>query len=401
MSSYQLPPGTVVGERYRIEYVLGEGGYGITYYGRDSRLDLPVAVKEYYPSFWVNRYVGDSFVVRCQREYQESYEKGLERFHGEAVTLAHLHMIPEIVLVRDYFEENNTGYLVMEYLDGQNLKQMTDGFEGRIPPDILMPVMEPLILAVKKVHDLGLIHRDISPDNIMMLENGNVKLLDFGNARDTTEKRSMTLAMKQGFAPPEQYRSRGQGIWTDVYGVCATMYYCLSGKLPVQAMERLTGTPLPTLAQLGVSLPPWQEEAILQGLDLFVNKRPQSMEELWKLMYGPRDAGTHQEGNTAVFKESGQQDGKTVCMGPEDGFPGAMTGGSGGRILRTETGQNQDISESRSGIFSEDAYYINHDRTAPQTESNAWEEHAGSGTAGQNGRFREICRMIFRKVRGF
>lgn len=285
MAGYYLPPETILGNRYRLERVLGEGGYGITYYGMDMRLDLPVAVKEYYPSFWVNRSCDDGMSISCRRECRQNFEKGLERFQQEAVTLAHLHQIPEIVLVRDFFYENETGYLVMEYLDGQNLKQMTEGFGGRIPPQILMPLAEPLIMALAKVHETGLIHRDVSPDNIMMLENGTVKLLDFGNARDTTDNRSMTLAMKQGFAPPEQYTKKGQGAWTDVYGLCATLYYCLTGRRPVLAMDRLMGKELPPLTGMGVEISAGQERAILQGLDLFVNKRPQTMNALWEMMY--------------------------------------------------------------------------------------------------------------------
>lgn len=174
----------------------------------------------------------------------------------------------------------------MEFLDGQNLKQMAGGFGGRIPPEVLIPVLEPLVKAIGKIHEKGMIHRDISPDNIMMLEDGTVRLIDFGNARDTSDDKSMTMAMKQGFAPPEQYRSRGQGTYTDVYGLCATMYYCMTGKLPPQAMDRLTGTPFPTPTELGVQISPVWESAIMDGLELYVQKRIQNMEELWQRLYG-------------------------------------------------------------------------------------------------------------------
>ncbi len=351
---YQLPPGTIVGGRYHIEKVLGEGGYGITYYGTDLRLRLPVAVKEYYPGFWATRDCRESLDVKRSQAQEESYLRGLARFEDEALTLAQFHTVPEIVLVRDYLEENETGYLVMEYLDGQNLKQMTDGFGGRIPPEILMPLMESLILAVQKVHEKGLIHRDISPDNIMMLENGHVKLLDFGNARDVTEDRSMTLAMKQGFAPPEQYRSKGQGTWTDVYSLCATVYYCLTGKLPVQAMDRLTGKKLPTPGELGVLLPRCQEEAILQGLDLFVDRRPQTMRELWERMYASEDV----QSQTATQAEGMQS-----------------------RIMN-QTG--------RIDVTAADS-----DKTTDRNSTllSTYEDL-------RNGGFREVCIAIFRKLRG-
>ena len=283
---FWLPEGTITGGRYRLDKVLGVGGYGITYKGVDTRLDRVVAVKEYYPSFWVSRYSERGKEVNCMRDAWESYEKGMERFLDEAKTLASLSDVLEVVRVNDFFEENNTAYLVMDFLDGQNLKQMADGFGGRIPPDVLIPVLEPLIKALGKIHQKGLIHRDISPDNIMMLEDGTTRLIDFGNARDTTNNKSMTLAMKQGFAAPEQYKSRGQGTFTDVYGICATMYYCITGKLPPQAMERLMGTPFPKPSELGINIHPVWEQTIMEGLDLFVQKRIQTMEELWDKLYG-------------------------------------------------------------------------------------------------------------------
>lgn len=123
----------------------------------------------------------------------------------------------------------------------------------------------------------------------MMLSDGSVRLIDFGNARDVTNGKSMTLAMKQGFAAPEQYKSRGQGTWTDVYGICATVYYCLTGKLPPQAMERLTGAPFPTPTELGVDILPQWESAIMDGLDLFVKSRIQTMDELWERIYKEPD----------------------------------------------------------------------------------------------------------------
>ena len=145
--------------------------------------------------------------------------------------------------------------------------------------------MAPIIRALGQVHETGLIHRDVSPDNIMMLSDGTMRLIDFGNARDASSGQPMTLAMKEGFAPVEQYRTRGQGTWTDVYSVCATIYYCLTGKLPTQAFDRLTGTPLPTPTELGVRMPAWQEKAILDGLEIPVQQRIQDMAELWQRLY--------------------------------------------------------------------------------------------------------------------
>lgn len=284
-AQFWLGEGTVLDGRYCLEKVLGVGGYGITYRGMDQRLQCPVAVKEYYPGFWCSRFSEHGKDVHILQGMEADYNKGMERFADEARTLGQLSNISGVVRVTDFFQENGTAYLIMDFLDGKNLKQMLDGFGGRIPPDILLPVLSPVLAALRKVHERGLIHRDISPDNIMMLSDGSVRLIDFGNARDTTDNKSMTMAMKEGFAAPEQYRSRGQGTWTDVYGLCATIYYCLTGKLPPQAMERLVGAPFPRPSEMGVVIPEYQEQAIMDGLELYVQKRIQNMEELWERLY--------------------------------------------------------------------------------------------------------------------
>ena len=281
-----LAPGSLVGGRYRLEKVLGIGGYGITYQGLDTRLEGIVAVKEYFPSFCATRMIQRGSDVRCRVGYEKDYAAGMERFLKEARCLQQLDAIPGVVRVTDLFEENHTAYLVMEYLNGKTLKQMASGFGGRIPPEVLLPAMSPIIRTLRLVHETGLIHRDISPDNIMMLSDGSMRLIDFGNARDTAGQHSMTRAMKEGFAPPEQYGSHGQGTWTDVYAVCATIYYCLTGKLPSLAYDRLTGaTPLLLPSELGVRLPPWQEQAILDGLELYAQRRIQNMDALWQRLY--------------------------------------------------------------------------------------------------------------------
>lgn len=315
-AQFWLSDGTVVGGRYRLEKVLGIGGYGITYRGLDTRLERLVAVKEYYPSFWASRFTEYGCGVRVLQGMEEAFRKGMDRFLDEAKTLVQLSNISGVVRVSDFFQENGTAYLVMDYLDGKNLKQMADGFGGRIPADVLIPVLAPVISALRQVHELGMIHRDISPDNIMMLSDGSVRLIDFGNARDTTDNRSMTLAMKQGFAAPEQYRSRGQGTYTDVYGICATMYYCLTGKLPPQAMDRLTGTPFPTPSELGVSITEQWEKTIMDGLELYVNKRIQTMEELWQRLYV-----VTQPEPEPLFHTTSENYGRTTQIEPQPHFP--------------------------------------------------------------------------------
>ena len=327
-TQFWLPSGTLVGGRYTLEQVLGKGGYGITYRGTDTRLRQSVAVKEYYPTFWCSRFADMGKEVHVNQGMENHYCNGLERFLDEARTLAQLSGISGVVRVTDFFEENGTAYLVMEYLEGRNLKQVLDGYGGRIPPQVLLEIISPALFALKKVHEKGLIHRDLSPDNIMMLSDGTVRIIDFGNARDTSDDKSMTLAMKEGFAAPEQYRSNGQGPWTDVYGICATFYYCLTGKLPARAMERLMGAVLPRPSELGVAIAPGQEAAILQGLELYVSKRVQTAEELWQRLYcvpvQPVEepvAPIRPEPEPAAVaepEEAGRRDGGTVVLTPEE-----------------------------------------------------------------------------------
>lgn len=290
MAQVHLSEGTILDERYRLDGVLGAGGYGITYRATDTRLDRPVAVKEYFPCYCALRLDDWGADVRCTNGCEGDFLKGMDRFYEEARHLAQLSGLIHVVNVNDYFKENSTAYMVMDFVEGKTLKEMTDSFGGRMKPKTLMTMMAPAISALWQVHKKGLIHRDLSPDNIMVRFDGSVCLIDFGNARDTTSDKSMTMAMKQGFAGPEQYSSRGQGPYTDVYGMCATMYYCLTGAVPTQALERLTGKPLARPSELGVTMDPNQEQAIMDGLELRIERRIQNMDALWKRLYGQSDS---------------------------------------------------------------------------------------------------------------
>ena len=208
---HHLPPGSILLGRYLIGRVLGEGGFGITYIGFDLRLELKVAVKEYFPSNWVTRSAEQSLAVTRYTGASGSYEHGLERFLREARTMAKVVKQREIVSVRDFFEANDTAYIVMEYVDGTTFKELVAQRGGRIEPKELFSLVEPLFPALAAVHAAGLIHRDISPDNLM-LEGSCVRLLDFGCAREATlGSETMTITLKHGFAPIEQYQHKGQG----------------------------------------------------------------------------------------------------------------------------------------------------------------------------------------------
>ncbi len=282
---HHLPLGTVLQDRYLIGRVLGEGGFGITYIGRDLRLDMKVAVKEYYPTDKGYRYSQASLRISPYAHAQKSFQTGRERFLKEAQTMALLEKQPNIVSARDFFEENDTAYIVMEYVEGTTLKELVSQRGGRIPEEELFDLLKPLFPALESVHELGLIHRDISPDNLM-LEKGRIRLLDFGCARDTNvEAQTLTVALKQGYAPVEQYQQKGQGTWTDVYALSATIYYCLTGKTLQSAVDRLDEDEIVLPRQLGVKLSPEREEALMKGLEINYHKRYQTVKELYKGLY--------------------------------------------------------------------------------------------------------------------
>lgn len=283
---HHLPPGTVLLSRYLIGRVLGEGGFGITYIGCDLRLEMKVAIKEYFPTDKATRHAGVSLAVESYTgSSADGYAAGKTKFLREARTMARMDKQKLIVGVRDFFEENNTAYIVMEYVQGTTFKELVRQKGGRIPAGELLHMIEPLFPALETMHQKGLIHRDISPDNLM-LEDGEVRLLDFGCARESSRgTETMTIALKHGYAPIEQYQHKGQGPWTDVYALCGTIYYCLTGKVPPQALDRLCGDELILPRKLGVDLTENQERALLYGMGIRPAHRYQSVQELYAALY--------------------------------------------------------------------------------------------------------------------
>ena len=223
---HHLPPETILCGKYLVVKVMGEGGFGITYVGWDLNLVMKVAIKEYFPQGFVSRENSRSNTVTLLTGYQaEFFSSGLEKFVDEAKRLAKFWRLPGIVMVKDYFHENKTAYIVMEFAEGETLKAILKR-NGPMPAAQVFEMMRPVMDSLEVVHDAGLIHRDISPDNFMVDAEGNVKLLDFGAARNymADNEKSLSVMLKPGYAPEEQYRSRGkQGPWTDVYSLCATI----------------------------------------------------------------------------------------------------------------------------------------------------------------------------------
>lgn len=280
-SRLSLPAGTVLRTpsfRYRLERVLGQGGFGVTYAAQVLELKQQVAIKEYLPIRFSLRNPDKS--VSPKPGMEREYESGVESFSHEAQMLASLRGFASVVRVHDWFRSNGTAYLVMEFLEGVPLHQKAAQMGGRIPAGELLPRCKPLMQNLAAIHRQGVLHRDITPDNIMWMPDGRLKLLDFGSARTMNGSKSMTVLLKQGFAPVEQYLTHGQGTFTDVYALCATLYYCLTGVSPVDPIERLENDTLAAPIGLGVALTPEENAAILHGMAIQPKLRTQTVDDL-------------------------------------------------------------------------------------------------------------------------
>lgn len=281
-NSYSLQRNTGLIGRYVIQKVLGQGGFGITYLGIDKLYGNKVAIKEYYPQKIAMRKAQYEDVVTVTSiEEKNNYNKGKKRFLDEAQVMARFNKNEGIVKILDFFEANNTAYIVMEYLEGITLKQYL-GKYGVLQFRNLIEMMLPLLEALIEIHSQGLIHRDISPDNIMVQHNGKLKLMDFGAARDYTESgnKSLTVILKPGYAPPEQYQTHGvQGPWTDIYALCATIYKCLTGITPPDAIARVMDDKFKEPDQLDGKLSPDIKKILWKGMNIFPEERYQDIVE--------------------------------------------------------------------------------------------------------------------------
>ena len=283
---HYLKAGTVLCNKYIVGNPLGEGGFGITYIGIETTLEMKVAIKEFFPNGNVYRNNSVSQDVTVVTESQkEFFEKGKERFLEEAKSIAKFVREPGIVDIIDYFEENGTAYIIMEYLDGKNLLSYVRE-NGSFKVNQLFDLMLPVIDSLDKMHKYGIIHRDISPENIMYLENNSLELTDFGSARYyTNEEKEMSVMLKQGYAPEEQYRKNGnQGPWTDVYGLCATIYRCITGCVPIDALDRMINDDLKKPSQMGADISEELETVLMYGLAVYSENRCQTMRELSDLI---------------------------------------------------------------------------------------------------------------------
>lgn len=280
---HHLKPGTVLNNRYLVGNSIGEGGFGITYIGRDTKLECKIAIKEFYPSGFANRNntVSNEVTLNYQNE-GEYFRSGVEHFLQEAKSIAKFNNESSIVDVRDFFEENGTAYIIMEYLEGENLSEKLKR-DGKFEAEEIFTMFLPMMNTLDKMHRENIIHRDISPENIRVKLNGELMLMDFGSARYYTgmKKKTMSVQFKPGYAPFEQYNKNGnQGPWTDVYGLCATIYKCVTGITPVDALERVQTDTLKKPSELGAHIPEPLENIIMYGMAVYPENRCWSMRQL-------------------------------------------------------------------------------------------------------------------------
>ncbi len=289
--SQQLPLGTtLIGAEqhiYQTGAVIGQGGFGITYMAMDVSGGERVAIKECFPAQCAVRST-DHVNVEPKSGAGEVLAHAVESFGKEATLLSQFRECRSIVQVRDFFSANNTAYLVMEFLDGETLQQRMKRL-GRLRAGELLPQLRQLCADLSVLHSRGLLHRDISPDNIMCMPDGSLKLLDFGCARSMEDGHSMSVLLKHGFAPVEQYQTRGQTAATDLYALCATLYYCVTGAMPPPAVDRLEKDALVPPTRYGADLTSAQEKALLWGLAVQPSGRPKDVDQFATALYGTPD----------------------------------------------------------------------------------------------------------------
>lgn len=278
---------------YHVQRTLGQGSFGITYLARDINLEQLVAVKEYLPVDFAAR-GGDRSVHATSEDQEQQFRWGLERFIVEAQTLARFDH-PNIVRVHVVFKANNTAYMVMRYEQGATLHSILRT-RSRLEESELRRILIPILDGLERIHESGYIHRDIKPGNILIRRDKSPVLIDFGSAREALGQRADTLTtlVSPGYAPFEQYsaKSEEQGPWSDIYSLAATLYRCVTGSAPVEAIERsssvLQNVPDPLLPAGEIAVGRYSRRflaALDRGLSLRVNDRPPSI-EAWREDFG-------------------------------------------------------------------------------------------------------------------
>lgn len=280
-SSSALKIGIILNKRYLVEDILGQGGFGITYRALDKQNKRKIAIKEYFPSDIGFRDIATNY-VHTSNENDELYQYGLTRFLDEANELARFQRHPGIVAVYDMFHEYNTAYMVMQYVEGMTLMNLVKKNGGKLKIEQAIPILLLTLDALRPVHEVGLLHRDISPDNIMILPNHQIKLIDFGAARYAlkNQQHNYSIIYKVGYTPIEQYTTNGYiGPWSDIYALSASFYRVITGKLPLESTNRAEADTLIPPSRLGVNISEQLENRLMKGLAVKRDQRYQTVDE--------------------------------------------------------------------------------------------------------------------------
>ena len=290
--TFALKPGTILEGKYLVGEMLGQGGFGITYIGFDLLLEQKVAIKEYYPmsTGMVSREGHSTVVWSSAMMGKTGTQKGFDSFLKEARKMAKLGGIPGVVGVKSVFIQNETAYIVMDFIEGETLLKKLQK-NGPMDFDSCVKLMTPIMQALAEVHEHGIIHRDISPDNIMVRPDGKLILLDLGAAKDLDIQgndgsvQSSQMVAKHGFSPIEQYSKSGKvGPWTDIYAMAATIYYCCTGILPPPATDRTIDDTLACQPRLTQA----QFDILADCMRMRPQDRPQSMDTLLQMLTHPQ-----------------------------------------------------------------------------------------------------------------
>lgn len=313
-----LPKGTILAGQYIIESVLGQGGFGITYKATDYKTKGFVAIKEFFPESMSTR--TGTTVSPFSGERGESFDYGKDSFLQEAETLAQFIGIDGIVEIHNYFEENGTAYFVMDYVEGISFDEYIKRSGGKVTCDVAEGVLVRIMDALAMVHSKGIVHRDVTPDNIYITNDGKVKLLDFGAARYSLgdKSRSLDVVLKHGFAPKEQYTRHGrQGPFTDVYSVGASFYFALTGRRPPDSIDRLEEDDLVPPSNLGVQISKEKEYAILKAMAVQPGDRYQTMTEFKQGLYS---------NNVPSVRNENAQNSNAQSANVQSNYPGNQQG---------------------------------------------------------------------------
>lgn len=310
-----LKAGTILDGRYIVGRVLGQGGFGITYSALEYDTKKLLAIKEYFPERLAGR--SGSKLSLFSAQHSGDFEYGKQNFLAEAETLSQFKQQSNVCDIYSYFEENGTAYFAMEYVEGIPLDKYMNTKGGRLGFDEALQLLLPVMAALGKIHAKGIIHRDISPDNIMVKADGGVVLIDFGAARYSMgeKSRSLDVVLKHGFAPREQYARHGrQGAYTDVYAMAATIYYAISGKVPPDAIDRVEEDLIIAPSSMGIRMPAAAEDALLKALSLSPADRFSSMEAFAAALCGGKTVKKPEKPKPTEEKKPAQESKTTQLL---------------------------------------------------------------------------------------